>query len=137
MPEGNKAALEILEEVFETGTPSPGAAPVCTAASDFETAGISSAGYQDIWRGLGMIPGSGFQIRDTFAAYDAVKKFDIRPSSKAEPSACRCGDVICGRLAPNECPMFGTVCTPADPEGPCMVSSEGACAAAYLYGEII
>lgn len=87
---------------------------------------------EDIWRGLGRIAGSGLGFRESLAAYDAEKKFDLRPAP-VKPSACRCGEVICGRLSPQGCGLFGGRCTPEDPVGPCMVSSEGACAAAYKY----
>ena len=86
-----------------------------------------------LWRGLGSIEGSGLGFRAEFAAWDAEKKFDIPPVTAETPMACRCGDVICGRCRPGDCPLFGKRCTPDDPVGPCMVSSEGACAAAYLY----
>ena len=69
------------------------------------------------------------------AEFDAEKKFAVE-YGEGRPSPCRCGDVICGRIAPQECPMFGAHCTPEDPVGPCMVSSEGACAAAYKYQSI-
>ena len=85
------------------------------------------------WRGLGMIPSSGLALKKEYENFDAAKRFDMIFEESEVKTACRCGDVICGRLDPTECPMFGTVCTPEDPEGPCMVSSEGACAAAYKY----
>ena len=88
----------------------------------------------DTWRGLGNIPNSGFGLKPEFAAYDAAARFGFSPAPHTAPSPCRCGDVICGRIGPRECPLFGTVCTPDNPVGPCMVSGEGACAAAYLYG---
>ena len=66
---------------------------------------------------------------------DAVKKLGIETGKAAPPTACRCGEVITGRMPPDGCPLFGKVCTPEDPVGPCMVSSEGACAAAYKYQE--
>ena len=88
----------------------------------------------DTWRGLGDIPNSGFGLKPEFAAYDAAARFGFSPAPQTTPSPCRCGDVICGRIGPRECPLFGTVCTPDNPVGPCMVSGEGACAAAYLYG---
>ncbi|MBE6911408.1 MAG: hydrogenase formation protein HypD [Ruminococcaceae bacterium] len=90
---------------------------------------------RDIWRGLGVIEKSGLGIREEFEEFDAEKKFDIRIEPSKEKSPCRCGDVICGKITPKECPLFGKVCIPEDPVGPCMVSSEGACAAAYKYGE--
>ena len=88
---------------------------------------------RDIWRGLGEIEASGLKLRDELAAYDAEKKFAIRYPEAKPVTACRCGEVITGRLAPQECPLFSRRCTPEDPVGPCMVSSEGACAAAYKY----
>ena len=91
---------------------------------------------RDMWRGLGAIEASGLALRDGLAAFDAEKKLGICIPAQATPTPCRCGDVICGRLDARKCPLFGRVCTPEDPVGPCMVSSEGACAAAYKYGEI-
>lgn len=87
------------------------------------------------WRGLGTIAMSGLRLRPELAEYDAEKKFGFVYNEKAQLPGCRCGDVICGRIHPRECPLFGTVCTAEDPVGPCMVSSEGACAAEYKYGE--
>lgn len=88
-----------------------------------------------LWRGLGEIPESGYAIRPEFAPWDAAKKFAIRPGPAADLPGCRCGAVIRGVCAPQNCPLFGKACTPADPVGPCMVSGEGACAAAYKYGQ--
>lgn len=85
------------------------------------------------WRGLGDIPESGLAIREEFAPWDAALRFGFQPDQKADPPGCRCGDVIRGLLNPTDCPLFGTACTPSDPVGPCMVSSEGACAAACRY----
>ena len=90
----------------------------------------------DMWRGLGEIPGGALMLRDSFSAFDARKKFDIRPKYVPDRSGCRCGEVIQGKLSPNMCPLFGKACTPGDPYGPCMVSSEGTCAAAYKYQEV-
>ena len=90
----------------------------------------------DRWRGLGGIDNSGLGFRSEFAAFDAERRFPITVSCDAAPTACRCGEVICGRIRPQECPLFGRRCTPEDPVGPCMVSSEGACAAAEKYMEI-
>lgn len=90
----------------------------------------------DLWRGLGRIENSGLGFRAEFSDFDAEKKFSIRYREETGPSACRCGDVICGRISPPRCPMFGKRCTPEDPVGPCMVSSEGACAAAYKYQSV-
>ena len=107
MPEGNPVALAAIDEVFE----------ICTAT----------------WRGLGDIPGSGYRIRDEFAGFDAVRRFEPDVEPTRDPKGCRCGDVLRARIAPNECPLFRTVCTPENPVGPCMVSSEGSCAAYYRY----
>lgn len=90
----------------------------------------------DLWRGLGRIENSGLGFRAEFSDFDAEKKFSIRYGEETGPNACRCGDVICGRISPSRCPMFGKRCTPEDPVGPCMVSSEGACAAAYKYQSV-
>ncbi len=88
---------------------------------------------KDIWRGLGVIEQSGYGLRPEYAAWDAEQKFDIHFGKPVIKTACRCGDVVKGKLDPTACPLFGTVCVPEDPEGPCMVSAEGACAAAYKY----
>ena len=88
------------------------------------------------WRGLGVIPGSGVRIREEYADLDASKRFaeafENLPAVHRTP--CRCGDVLRGAIEPLDCAQFGTACTPLQPLGPCMVSSEGACAAAYRYG---
>jgi len=91
---------------------------------------------RDIWRGLGEIEQSGYGIRPEYAKYDAEKRFDIEIGPAVIKTACRCGDVVKGKLDPTLCPLFGTVCVPEDPEGPCMVSAEGACAAAYKYRSV-
>lgn len=88
---------------------------------------------RDIWRGLGKIDKSGLGIREEFAKYDAERKFGIKYKKSDVKSPCRCGDVICGKLDATSCPLFGKVCVPENPVGPCMVSGEGACAAAYKY----
>ncbi len=90
-----------------------------------------------LWRGLSEIPMSGLAIREEFSAFDAEKKFGLEYVKSDVASPCRCGDVICGKISPRSCPMFGRGCTPEDPVGPCMVSSEGACAASYKYTEAI
>ena len=92
---------------------------------------------RDIWRGLGVIENSGLGIKEEYAAFDAEKRFDIEYTAPIRPTACRCGEVITGRLSPTECPLFGKRCTPEEPVGPCVVSSEGACAAAYKYGDLL
>ena len=107
MPEGNPVALAAIDEVFET----------CAAT----------------WRGLGEIPSSGYRIRDEFAEFDAMRRFQPDVEPVREHAGCRCGDVLRAHLRPDECPLFRTVCTPENPVGPCMVSSEGSCAAYYRY----
>ena len=106
-PEGNLLARRMLEGCFEPRT--------------------------DLWRGLGEIPGSGLKLREELAGFDAERRFGLKSNREAQPTACRCGEVITGRIGPWDCPLFGKRCTPEDPVGPCMVSSEGACAAAYKY----
>ena len=83
--------------------------------------------------GIGDIPGSGLQIRDAFAGHDARRRLAIDPAPAPEPKGCACGEVLTGAKTPPECPLYRTVCTPTDPVGPCMVSSEGTCAAYYRY----
>ena len=107
MPEGNPVALTAIDDVFET----------CTAT----------------WRGLGPIEGSGYRIREQYAQFDALRRFEPEIEETREPRGCRCGDVLRGIMAPNECPLFRTVCSPENPVGPCMVSSEGSCAAYFRY----
>lgn len=87
----------------------------------------------DVWRGLGRIPESGYGLRPDYAPFDAEQKFPFHPLDKEELTGCKCGEIICGRREPTGCPLFGTACVPENPVGPCMVSSEGACAAAYKY----
>ena len=106
-PEGNPVALAAIDEVFET-----------VAAT---------------WRGLGPIPGSGYHIRERYRDYDAVERFHPQVEPTVEHKGCRCGDVLRGAMAPDQCPLFNKVCTPENPIGPCMVSSEGSCAAYYRY----
>jgi hydrogenase expression/formation protein HypD len=86
-----------------------------------------------LWRGLGWIPKSGLGIRKEFEEFDATKKHGIEITDTEEQTGCRCGDVLKGKIIPPECPLFGKVCLPNNPIGPCMVSSEGSCAAYYKY----
>lgn len=86
------------------------------------------------WRGIGEVPGSGLELKDEYAHYDARKRFPITVNIKKRKKKCSCGDVLKGLKLPYECPLFGKVCTPAKPVGPCMVSTEGSCAAYYRYG---
>lgn len=86
-----------------------------------------------LWRGLGEIPDSGLVLRPEYARYDAAARYGLCRRRGTEPQGCRCGSVIRGVLHPEQCPLFGKVCRPEDPVGPCMVSGEGACAAAWKY----
>lgn len=86
------------------------------------------------WRGLGVIPGSGLGLRPEFARFNAVERLGVEVRSGDSPAGCRCGDVLRGAITPTECALFGTACSPRRPLGPCMVSSEGACAAFARYG---
>jgi hydrogenase expression/formation protein HypD len=88
------------------------------------------------WRGLGTIPGSGYAVNASFAAYDARRKFDLAETSAETNNGCRAGEVLKGRLKPQDCPHFGKACTPERPMGAPMVSSEGACAAYYHFAAI-
>ncbi len=90
----------------------------------------------DLWRGLGKIEQSGLGLREELRDYDAQARFGLECLPAPKPTACCCGQVITGRMGPQGCPLFGVRCTPEDPVGPCMVSSEGACAAAYKYSAI-
>lgn len=89
------------------------------------------------WRGMGIIPRSGWALRDEYQDYDAEKKFDTTNQVSTEPAKCRAGDVLRGTIKPNECAEFGQNCTPRTPLGATMVSSEGACAAYYNYGRFV
>jgi hydrogenase expression/formation protein HypD len=85
------------------------------------------------WRGLGTIPASGLALAPEFSRFDAEQIFSVELPPAREPAGCRCGDVLKGRCSPPECPLFGAPCTPEQPVGACMVSSEGTCAAHYRY----
>ena len=86
------------------------------------------------WRGLGEVPYSALRIREAYAAFDAERRFGLVTKSVADNKACECGAILRGVKHPRDCKVFGTVCTPENPIGSCMVSSEGACAAHYSYG---
>ncbi len=106
--QGNPAAQRLLAEVFE---------PV-----------------EAIWRGIGMLPDSGYRLRPRFAALDARARFDVGAIPESPDHAgCRCPDVLTARAVPSDCPLFGSRCTPLTPVGPCMVGSEGACAIWFRY----
>lgn len=87
------------------------------------------------WRGLGSIDHSGVRMRKSYEKYDAEKKFTIRSVKIADPKSCQCGEVLKGVIKPWECKVFGSACTPNTPLGALMVSSEGACAAYYQFGD--
>ena len=106
--EGNQKARKTMYEVFEKGP--------------------------SLWRGLGKIPESGLFIKEKYREFDAYYKFPVVPPPSKEHPGCRCGDILKGLVTPFDCPLFGKTCTPETPVGPCMVSSEGACAAYYKYG---
>lgn len=106
-PEGNKVAMEVIQNVFE----------VCD--SD--------------WRGIGVIPGSGLAMKEEYEDFDAGRIFDVEIPPPKEPKGCACGEVLRGLKLPYQCLLFGKACIPENPVGPCMVSSEGACAAYYRY----
>jgi len=85
------------------------------------------------WRGFGPVPESGLALRERFGGFDAARRFALPEPATAVREGCRCGDLLRGRINPRQCPLFAAACTPARPVGPCMVSSEGACAAYYQY----
>ena len=107
--DGNLSAQALVSEVFELRT-------------SFE------------WRGLGEVPYSALKIRPAFAEFDAERRFELGYRPVADNKACECGAILRGVKKPTDCKIFGTVCTPENPVGSCMVSSEGACAAHYSYG---
>ena len=106
--EGNRKAQEVMARAFQP--------------SDVE------------WRGIGCIPGTGLAFREELAEFDAARIFDLPRIQSRENPGCRCGEVLRGVIRPRECRLFAEVCAPENPVGPCMVSFEGSCAAAYKYG---
>lgn len=86
------------------------------------------------WRGIGLIPDSGLAFRPEYAAFDAAQQLPVAVEEAREHRGCRCGEILKGKIGPHDCPLFATLCTPEDPIGACMVSSEGTCAAEYKYG---
>ena len=101
--DGNRKAVDVMNDVFEEGPA--------------------------MWRGLGVIENSGLYLNDEFSGYDGGSRALYEDMEL--PAECRCGDVIVGRINPDQCPMFGRKCSPMDPFGPCMVSSEGSCGIWY------
>ncbi len=109
VPEGNRKAQALMEQVLER-------------RDSFE------------WRGLGALPDSALKIRDSFADFDAERRFEVPARSVPDPKSCECAAILRGQRRPEECKLFGTACTPESPIGSCMVSSEGACAAHWTFG---
>jgi len=107
-PEGNVKALEIMRDIFDV-----------TGAS---------------WRGIGDIPASGYKLKDKYARFDADQAFHVDLPPVKEAAGCCCGEILRGIIRPTDCKLFRKACTPENPIGPCMVSSEGSCAAYYQYG---
>lgn len=107
-PEGNRQAQQLLHEFFEP-TPSE-------------------------WRGIGMLSASGLTLRRVHQRFNCFGKYPRGKQHTKDPPGCRCGDVLLGKITPLDCPLYGRACTPATPVGPCMVSSEGTCAAYFRYG---
>ena len=106
-PEGNTVEQKIIERYFEPA--------------------------DAVWRGIGAIPASGMAMRPEFSAFNAEKKLGVEIKAGKPDPRCRCGDVLKGKIKPDQCAMFGKACAPTHPVGPCMVSSEGACAAFFKY----
>jgi hydrogenase expression/formation protein HypD len=109
--DGNRPAQALLEEVF--------------AVTD------------RAWRGIGVIPQSGWRLSDAYADYDAEHRFDVQDIRTVESPKCRAGEVLQGSIKPTDCGAFGSECTPRTPLGATMVSSEGACAAYFNYGRVV
>ncbi len=106
--QGNRIAQQLISEVFEVA---------------------------DVrWRGLGIIPGSGLKLKKEFSRFDAEREFRPKIKRSKENPNCACGEVLKGVKKPTQCKLYGRICTPEEPYGPCMVSSEGTCAAYYKYG---
>ena len=108
--EGNPTAVKSIYEVFDKS--------------------------DSIWRGLGNIPGSGLKLKNKFSKFDAKTYFPVKEIKSREPAGCECGDVLKGIKKPAECRLFSKTCKPENPVGPCMVSSEGSCAAYYKYEKL-
>lgn len=88
------------------------------------------------WRGLGVVPVSGYVIADEFARFDARARLNVESRAVEDPPGCLCGEILTGAAEPSDCPLFGGDCAPDSPVGPCMVSSEGACSAHLKYGTL-
>jgi hydrogenase expression/formation protein HypD len=105
---GNPKARQVMHQVFE----------VCDS----------------VWRGIGKIDASGMALKPAFSRFDAGRRFALPHTEAPEPKGCACGEILMGLKTPKACPLYRKTCTPMTPVGPCMVSSEGACAAYYNYG---
>ncbi len=110
-PGGNREALRLFDEAFRV--------------------------VDEPWRGIGVIPESGFGAANEYARFDAVDALGVEITEAPEPAGCRCAEVVKGAVDPEECPLFARVCTPAAPVGPCMVSREGSCSAHYKYRKAV
>ena len=108
-PEGNPKAREIMQRLLEPS--------------------------DALWRGFGRIPASGLCLRAEYGDADARLHFSLPELRNIEPAGCACAQVLQGKLQPSDCPLFANTCTPESPVGPCMVSSEGTCAASFRYGD--
>ena len=104
---GNPKARAVMEQAFEKG--------------------------DALWRGIGPIPDSGMVLKNEFSQFDAARKFEMSVPETKEPAGCACGQILMGLKRPDECKLYKKACTPMHPVGPCMVSSEGSCAAFYKY----
>ncbi|MFW6124281.1 MAG: hydrogenase formation protein HypD [Acidobacteriota bacterium] len=108
-PNGNPSAIKIMEEMFQK--------------------------KDSHWRGLGLIPNSGLKLKYQYEPFDAEVKYQLKIKAKSQDlPGCRCGDVLQGIISPPDCPLYSNQCTPTSPQGPCMVSYEGACLAYFKYG---
>lgn len=131
----------ILDLVEQNVTSSPGLSiryrRVATMDGNVRAQQISSEVFELVdanWRGIGTIPGSGLQLREIFKEFDASAKFSANIEETREDKGCICGRILQGLASPADCPLFGSRCTPENPVGACMVSSEGTCAACHRYG---
>ncbi len=106
--DGNPVAVDIIRKVFEP--------------------------CDSVWRGIGSLPASGMCLKSNYAYYNAAKRYGLTIGETRMPDGCSCGDVLRGKIRPSDCPLFAKACVPEHPVGPCMVSSEGSCAAYFKYG---
>ena len=108
-PNGNEVAVALIDKVFDK--------------------------RDDAWRGMGIIPESGYKLKEEYRDFDIEKIYKLDIIESKSSSLCKCGEVLKGKIKPNECELYGKTCIPENPIGPCMVSSEGSCAAYYRYDE--